>query len=111
AETGDFLCDAVQSTADTCVIVGTWLVPADPVLRFAKPNARVRHFLPAAVTGTCADALAEPCTSDAGCTAPARCTRTGGVAMEVAGTLSLDSDAEITARGEAVSGDTLGPDA
>ena len=45
AQTGDSLCDARQSTVDTCVIAADATLPDGGVLTFTKPNLRVRSNL------------------------------------------------------------------
>src|SRR5207253_797085 len=106
AQTGDSLCDARQSTADTCVIAADQTLPDGSVLTFTKPNVRVRSNL---TFGRCAPDPATACASDADCAPPARCLRTAET-IQVAGLLSLDAGAKITARGKAAAGDAIGPD-
>jgi hypothetical protein len=111
AETGDVLCDAALSTPDTCVVPdGTIAVPDGAVLRFAAPNVRVAGSLAFQFT-RCSVAMT-PCASDADCTAPDECVRvrTGEAGFAVDGTFTLDTRAELVARGEAIAGDTIGPD-
>src|SRR5438552_3680117 len=106
AQTGDSLCDARQSTADTCVIAADQTLPDGGVLTFTKPNVRVRSNL---TFGHCAPDPTTACASDADCAPPARCLRTAET-IQVAGQLSVDAGGKITARGKAAAGDTIGPD-
>src|SRR3989442_8159721 len=106
AQTGDSLCDTRQSTADTCVIASDATLPDGGVLTFTKPNLRVRSNL---TFGHCAPDPATACASDADCAPPARCLRTAET-IQVAGLLSVDAGAKITARGNAAAGDTVGSD-
>ena len=110
AQSGDPLCDAQQSTADTCVIAADSTIPDGSVLTFTAPNVRVRSTLTVAFTARCSPDPATPCASDADCTAPARCLRTKQLSIQVPGLLTLDPGAKIFARGLAVTGDLVGPD-
>src|SRR5215470_4225656 len=110
ADTGDFLCDATQSTADTCVIVGTSTVPDQSVLRFEKPNVRVRGRVLVQFTGRCELDSTIACASDADCAAAGSCERTAEMTLVVGGLLTVELHGEISARGQAVAGDTIGPD-
>src|SRR3989442_10124825 len=101
AQTGDSLCDAPQSTVDTCVIAADQTLPDGSVLTFTKPNLRVRSNLTTAFTARCAPGSATACASDADCTPPARCVRTAQLTIQVAGLLTLDGGAKVTARGKA----------
>src|SRR5256885_9413240 len=106
AQTGDSLCDARQSTADTCVIAADQTLPDGSVLTFTKPNVRVRSNL---TFGRCAPDPATACASDADCAPPARCLRTAET-IQVAGLLSGDAGGKTRAGGRAAAGDTIGPD-
>src|SRR6059036_457607 len=75
AQTGDGLCDARQSTAETCVVLGTFTVPDDSVLSFTAPNVVIHGSITVSSSGTCSLVPAGPCASDADCLVPARCDR------------------------------------
>ncbi len=109
AETGDVLCDSGRSTSDTCVVSDTTWVAAG-VLTFTAPNVRVAGTLTIQFPGLCGLDPTTPCASDADCTAPDLCARTGEVPFVVAGTFSVDPHAAVVATGQAVVGDTIGPE-
>src|ERR1043166_7649412 len=109
AQTGDAYCGA-QSTADTCVIVGTFTIPDDSLLTFSLPNVDVRGTLAVQFAGVCALEPGGPCTSDADCGASGPCQRTGRITLQAVAALTLGSRARILARGEPGTGDVLGPD-
>src|SRR5439155_15414377 len=107
AQTGDALCDARQSTAETCIIVDAFTVPDETALTFTAANVALRGSIAVTSGGTCSLAPGGSCTADADCTAPARCDRPLRVTLQVAGTLTVDG--RIVAHGQAVSGDRVGP--
>ncbi len=109
-QTGDRLCDATQSTADTCVITGAFPFPDMTVLTFTKPSVDLRGSLTITTSGVCSLAPATACASDADCVAPARCARPKHVMFNVAGTFTIEAHAAVVARGEAAATDTIGPD-
>ncbi len=113
AQTGDFLCDAAQSTVDTCVIASDATVPDGSALTFTAPNVHLRSKLTVAATARCSPDPPTPCVSDFDCTAPARCLRTKQLSLEAAGLLTIDPTGKIIANGVAVNGtmpDVIGPD-
>jgi slime mold repeat-containing protein len=110
AGTGDTLCDPQTSTAQTCVITGIRAVPDGTTLDFTAPDVDVRGTILVQVSGQCSVAPAAACTSDGGCTAPARCLRPRRLSLVVAHALTIENRAEIDATGQAVSGDRVGPD-
>jgi cysteine-rich repeat protein len=107
-ESGDFMCDARESTADTCVITALFVVADGTVLRFTRDHVRVRGSISTELAGRCEAAPETACSSDAGCT-PSRCLRTGALVLEVRGTLDIAGSGQLLARGQAVAGDERGP--
>ena len=108
ADLADSLCDSTQSTADTCVIVGSPVLGADAQLTFTKPNVRVRGALHAIFVGSCSATPATACVADAGCS-PGTCVRQAALALLVAGRFTLDAGALVDAVGRAAPGDVTGP--
>jgi hypothetical protein len=110
AESGDFLCDPEESSAETCVIVGNWSVPPGVVLRFTAPNVSVRGTVRGEIIGRCMFAPTAACQADSDCSLPDRCLRLGEVSLEAAEVLSIETSARVTAVGQPVVGDARGPD-
>jgi cysteine-rich repeat protein len=111
AASGDFLCDAGRSTLLTCVIAGTQNVPDGSVLFFDRRNVRLEGTLSVETTGRCSRNQAVTCRSDSGCSeAAGRCERRKTIEIVVDGLFTVDRAGRVQARGEAVAGDTVGPD-
>jgi len=106
---GDALC-GTKSTPDACVISGNFTVTDGSTLTFSRPNVVVRGTLTVAFAGVCSLEPATSCVSDAKCTAPARCLRTGRITIQAAGTLGVDTTGQILARSQGIVGDVVGPD-
>src|SRR5262249_8102410 len=106
---GDTLCGS-KSTPDTCIISGNFTVMDGSILTFSRPNVVVRGTLTVAFAGVCSLEPASACVSDAKCTAPGRCLRTGRVSIQAAGTLGVDTTGQILARSQGIVGDVVGPD-
>src|SRR5438445_10774498 len=99
AQTGDSYCDQRQSTADTCVIAGTFTVPDGSLLTFSAPSVQLKGTLEVQFAGVCALEPGGPCVSDGDC-AGAPCQRTGRITLQAAASLALGTRALILARGE-----------
>jgi cysteine-rich repeat protein len=108
-ESGDFMCDARDSTLDTCVIAGSFVIPDGTVLRFTRNNVRVRGSVVTGFTGRCTTDPPAACVSDIDCGMPARCLRTGVLRIEVRALLEIAARAQIVARGQAIDDDAAGP--
>src|SRR5215470_17120242 len=108
ADLADSLCDATQSTADTCVILGSPVLGASAQLTFTKPNVRVRGGLHAIFVGNCSGAPGTACVADPEC-APGVCVRQAALGLVAAGRFTLDAGAQLDAIGRAAPGDTIGP--
>src|SRR5690349_20970792 len=91
AQSGDQYCDPHQSTADTCVIVGTFTVPDASVLTFTLPNVDLRGTFTVQFAGACTLEPNGPCASDADCAASGPCQRTGRITLQAAAALGVDS--------------------
>src|SRR6185295_3481876 len=108
-ESGDFMCDARDSTLDTCAIAGNFVVPDGTVLRFTRNNVRLRGTITTAFAGQCTTDPPAACASDTDCGATARCRRTAVLRIEVRAVFEIAARAAIVARGQAVAGDASGP--
>jgi len=110
AETGDFLCDAAQSTLLTCVIVGTKSVPDGSVLRFGRPSVRIGGTITVAPAARCALSEQTSCASDQDCGPLAPCLRPRRIEIVADDVLTVDRQRGILARGDVVTGDSVGAD-
>src|SRR5262249_35847509 len=100
--------DPTQSTADTCMIVGSPVLGPGAQLSFTKPNVRVRGALHAIFVGSCSASPGTACVADAGC-ATGTCARQAALALVVAGRFTLDAGARVAAVGGGGPGDMTGP--
>src|ERR1043165_6013607 len=63
-ESGDFMCDARDSTRDTLVSSGSCVVPDGTLLPFTRNNAGVRGSIVTGCRGTCTTDPPSACASD-----------------------------------------------